>query len=278
MLLAAALALAACAPPGAGRTPPQAPDPAAVALAEGDAAWPGRAEPAQLAAGLAAYRRAAAARPADATLELRLARAEGFRALAAAAPAEAREAHEASSRAAERALALAAPAFAEALRSGTAPAEAVGLIGPAGAEPLYWLALGRMGVAQATGHAAVLAVKDHALALMARAAALDEQVERGGPLRALGAWQAMLPVAAGGGAAGARAHFERAAARFGDEPWRRVAEAATLTVLLQDGAAFDRLLAEVLAGVPQADPDRAPELLLAQRRARALLDKRASLF
>jgi hypothetical protein len=135
-----------------------------------------------------------------------------------------------------------------------------------------------MGVAQATGHAAVLAVKDQVLPLMARAAALDERVDRGGPLRALGAWSAMLPLAAGGGGQAARARFARAAELFPDEPWRRIAEAGSLCVLLQDGAAFDRLLGEVLALRPEADPERAPELGLAQRRARALLDKRASLF
>ncbi len=281
--LAAALALLlplllpACAGPVAGRTGTPAMD-AAAALAEGDAAWAGRAVPERLAAALEAYQRAAAASPADPAAELRLARAEGFRALGAATPAEAREASDRSARAAERALAAAAPAFGEALRAGRSSAEAAVLVGPEGAEPLYWLALGRMAVAQATGHAAVLAVKDALLPLMARAEALDEQVDRGGPSRALGAWRAALPAAAGGGVAAARAHFARAAARFPDEPWRRVAEAGTLSVLLQDGAAFDRLLGEVLAATPEGDPARAPELALAQRRAEALLARRASLF
>jgi hypothetical protein len=134
-----------------------------------------------------------------------------------------------------------------------------------------------MGAAQATGPAAVLAVKDHVLPLMARAAALDERLERAGPLRALGAWSAMLPVAAGGGAAEARHRFARAEALFPDEPWRRLAEAASLAVLLQDGAAFDRLVGEVLSS-PETDPSYAPEQALARRRARALLDKRARLF
>ncbi len=262
--------------PGPGAAPA---DPAARALAEGDAAWPERGTPARLAAALDAYRRAQKARPGDPATEVPLARAEAFRALSAGpGTAEARAAHEASARAAERALSRLAPAFGEALRAGKAPAEAAAAVPPAGAEALHWLALGHMGAAQATGPAAVLAVKDHVLPLMARAAELDEAVDEGGPLRALGAWSAALPVAAGGGVAAARARFARAAERFPDEPWRRVLEARTLAVLLQDQPTFERLLGEVLASDPATHGARAPEAALARREAQALLDKRAGLF
>jgi len=271
------LAMAGC-PRGPSEPAGRAASPEAVqaALAEGDAAWPRRAEPAELLATLSAWRRAGAARPGEPDVELRLARGEGFRALAAQAPAEALAAHEASSRAAERALRTLSPRFAAAVDQGRPLAEAAALVEGSGAEPLYWLALGRFGVAQGTGPAAVLAVKDHALALMARAAALDERLEAGGPLRALGAWSAMLPVAAGGGVEAARARFARAAELFPDEPWRRIDEARTLSVLLQDRAGFERLLGEVLAA-PEA-PERAPEQAVARRRAREWLDKRARLF
>jgi hypothetical protein len=277
--LALALLLCSCAP-----LPPPAPgsgpggDPAAAALARGEAAWSARGEPAGLTTALGAFRQAAALRPGDPAVELWLARAEGFRALAATDPAELRAAHDASSRAAERALRTLAPPFAAAVEAGRPAGEAAALVEPSGAEALYWLALGRMGVAQATGHIAVLAVKTPVLALMSRALTLDERVDRGGPLRALGAWAAMLPVAAGGGAELSRARFVRAAELFPDEPWRKLAEATSLCVLLQDGPAFERLLGEVLAATPAADPARAPELALAQRRARAWLDKRSGLF
>jgi hypothetical protein len=270
-------ALAGC-PRGPAPPPPRTAGPEAVqaALAEGDAAWSRRAEPPQLLAALDAWRRAAAARSGEPATELRLARGEGFRALAAQLPIEALAAHEASSRAAERALRTLSPAFAAAVDQGRPLAEAAALVGPDGAEPLYWLALGRLGVAQGTGPAAVLAVKDHALALMARAAELDERLEAGGPLRALGAWSAMLPSSAGGGVEAARRRFARAAELFPDEPWRRVDEARTLRVLVQDGAGFERLLGEVLEA-PEA-AERGPEQALARRRARDWLDKRARLF
>jgi hypothetical protein len=111
---------------------------------------------------------------------------------------------------------------------------------------------------------------------MSRAAALDERLEAGGPLRALGAWSAILPASAGGGVAAARERFDRAAALFPGEPWRRVDEARTLMVLLQDRAGFERLLGEVLAA-PDEGPG-APEQAVARRRAREWLDKRARLF
>jgi hypothetical protein len=114
------------------------------------------------------------------------------------------------------------------------------------------------------------------MALMSRAAALDERLEAGGPLRALGAWSALLPTSAGGGVEAARARFARAAQLFPDEPWRRVEQARTLEVLLQDRAAFERLLGEVLAAPEEAE--RGPEQLLARRRGQELLDKRARLF
>jgi hypothetical protein len=282
LLAALVLALAACARPSGERPGAPTPaDPFAAALAEGQAAWPGRAEAARLGAALEAFRRAAALRPGDPVAETWLARAEGFGALAADGAEEARAAGagwDASARAAERALAGLAPAFAAAVRAGRLPAEAAALVEAPGAEPLYWLALGRMGAAQARGHLAVLAVREHVVPLMARAAALDERLERGGPLRALGAWSALLPVAAGGGVPEARARFARAAELFPGEPWRRVAEAGSLAVLLQDGAAFDRLLGEVLAAPPDPDPATAPELALARRRAAALLARRSSLF
>jgi hypothetical protein len=251
-------------------------DPFTAALAEGDAAWAGRAEPSSLASAIAAYRKAAAARPADAEAALRLARAEGFRALAAATPAEERAAHEASSRAAERGLRARSPAFAEAIDAGQPAGEAAARVEAPDAELLYWLAVGQLGVARLTGHVAVLAVRPQVMPLLERAAALDERVDAGGPLRALGAWAALLPRAAGGGAERAAASFARAAELFPEEPWRRVEEARTLAVLRQDRASFDRLLGEVRDAPPAAE--RAPEQALARGRAAALLDKRSSLF
>lgn len=246
-------------------------------LEDGDRAFADRGDPSRLDAALRAYAAAAAQRPGDAVAEVRLARAEAFRALGASGPA-AREAWEASARAAERALRRLAPAWAEAIDRGEDPAAAAARVDAAGAEPLYLLARGTMRAAQAVGYAAVLAVKDAALAMMSRAAELDERVDAAGPHRALGAWRAMLPVAAGGGAAASRAHFDRAQALAPGEPLARVAEAETHAVLVQDAARFEALLQQVLAEEPGKLPDRAPELAIAKRRARELLERKARLF
>jgi hypothetical protein len=88
----------------------------------------------------------------------------------------------------------------------------------------------------------------------------------------------MLPVAAGGGAAAARAHFDRARALAPDDPLARVAEAETWAVLVQDEARFEALLEEVLALDPARVPARAPELAIAQRRAKELLERKVRLF
>jgi hypothetical protein len=258
---------------GSARTPPFD-----AALADGDRAFAQRDDPSRLEAAVRAYAAAAGQKPGDPGAETRLARAEAFKGLAAASPAAAREAWEASARAAERALRRLAPGWAEAIDRGEDPAAAAARVEGAGAEALYLLAQGTMRTAQATGHAAVLAVKDAALAMMARAAELDERMDAAGPHRALGAWRAMLPVAAGGGAAAARAHFDRARALDPEEPLARVAEAETWAVLVQDEARFEALLDEVLALDAARVPGRAPELAVAKRRAKELLERKVRLF
>uniref|UniRef100_UPI001F57C5D7 TRAP transporter TatT component family protein n=1 Tax=Anaeromyxobacter terrae TaxID=2925406 RepID=UPI001F57C5D7 len=172
----------------------------------------------------------------------------------------------------------AVPSWAQAIDRGEDPAAAAARVDAPGAEALYLVAQGTMRAAQATGYAAVLAVKDAALSMMSRAAELDERLDAAGPHRALGAWRAALPVAAGGGAAAARAHFERGRQLAPDDLLGRVAEAETYAVLVQDAALFDSLLAEVIASDPARDPDRAPENAIAQRRATELRERRARLF
>ena len=280
-------ALAVLSSPGCRRPAETAPAPDArdaaperldALLADGDRAFAQRGDRPRLEAALRAYGGAAAQRPGDPGAELRLARAEAFRALAAQGPALAREPWEASARAAERALRRLAPRWAEAIDRGEDPAAAAAHVDATGAEALYLLAQGTMRAAQATGYAAVLAVKDAALAMMTRAAELDERVDFAGPHRALGAWRAMLPMAAGGGAAASRAHFDRARALAPNDPLGPLAEAETLAVLLQDEVRFEALLSEVLAYDPGRTPERAPEAAIAKRRAKELLDRKARLF
>ncbi|MFL5273271.1 MAG: TRAP transporter TatT component family protein, partial [Anaeromyxobacteraceae bacterium] len=158
------------------------------------------------------------------------------------------------------------------------PARAADAVAAPGAEPLDWLARAPGGRAQARGIAAVLSVKDAARAMMERAATLDERVDHAGPRRALGAWLAVLPGAAGGGAAASRASFDRARALAPAYLLARVREAEVLAVLVQDRARFDALLGEVLASDPARAPEVAPENRLAQRLAKDLQARRDRLF
>jgi hypothetical protein len=249
---------------------------AAAALARGDVEMASRGDPARLAAALAAYESARALAPGRPEVELRLARGECFRALAA--PEADRPAWLRCADAAERALRLLAPPFARAVDAGEDPVPALRAVAPAGAEALYWMALATWSAAQSRGFAAVLAVKEVALATMERAATLDGSIDCGGPHRALGAWRAGLPVAVGGGAERSRAHFDAARAAGPDCQLNRLREAETLRVLLQDRAGFDKLLSEVAASRDADAPRWAPENEVARRRARELRERAARLF
>jgi hypothetical protein len=245
-------------------------------LQAGEAAFAGREDPALLTAAIGRFSAAAALQPGDPAALLSLARAQAFRAQATREAA--RDSWREASRAAEQALRTAAPAFAEAVGRGEDPGRAATKVDRAGAAPLYWFALATMGMAQARGMVAVLAVKDAARAMMERAAALDERVDFAGPRRALGAWLATLPSAAGGGAGAARSQFERAHSLFPEYQLARVRDAEILAVLLQDRKRFEANLGEVLAFDDARAPAIGPENRLAKRLARELLLRKERLF
>jgi hypothetical protein len=85
-------------------------------------------------------------------------------------------------------------------------------------------------------------------------------------------------VGVGGGAAGARTHFERARALFPAFGLNAVREAETYAVLVQDRKLFESSLAAALAVDEAAHPEMAPENRLAKQLARALLDGKDRLF
>ncbi len=242
----------------------------------GNAAFADRDDPERLSEAITRYGAAAVLRPGDAAAPLALARAQAYRALAM--PAAAQDAWREASRAAERALRSAVPSFAAAIDRGDAPARAAARAEAPGAEPLYWLALATMGMAQARGMAAVLAVKDDARTMMERAAELDQRIDFAGPRRALGVWLATIPSAAGGGAGAARAQFERARSLFPAYQLNLVRDAETLAVLLQDRGRFEALLGEVLSFDEARAPEIAPENRLAKKLARSLMARRDRLF
>jgi predicted anti-sigma-YlaC factor YlaD len=114
-------------------------------------------------------------------------------------------------------------------------------------------------------------------ALMKRALALDEGWDEGAIHEFFVTWEA-----AQGGEAGlarAKEHFERAVALSkGKKLGVFVAYAEAVAVPRQDRAEFTRLLQQVLAADVDADLDHRLANVLAQRRARLLLDHLDELF
>ncbi len=245
-------------------------------MREAAAAFAQREDPARLAQAIALSRRAVELDPSSGEALVALARAHAFR--ARAEPGVALDAWRVAASAAQRAVRVAAPELGKAIDRGDELGRSVASVGRAGAEPLYWLALSMMGMAQARGMAAVLAVQEPALVMMRRAAELDERTDFGGPRRALGAWLATLPSAAGGGATAAKAELERARLLFPRYQLARVWEAQTLAVLLQDRKRFEALLTEVLRSDDVGDPELEPENRLARRLARDLMARADRLF
>jgi len=285
-MLALALALALAAAP-ATAVPPVAPAVAPASAADtgayesalraGREAFSRRGEPAQLTEATAAFERARALETgSEPAADVWLARAHAFR--ARADPQAAREALRGCARAAERALRRTSPEWARAVERGEEGSPAATRVEKAGAEPLYWLAVCTADLARSRGVAAVLAVKDEVRPMLERAAILDPEVDHAGPHRALGAWLAALPSAAGGGANASRRSFDRARALAPDDLTARVREAETWAVLVQDRAAFLRLLDEVLAFDVSSAPALAPENALARKEAEALRARLDRLF
>lgn len=145
--------------------------------------------------------------------------------------------------------------------------------------PLYW-------TAAAWAAAIALAKEDGELtadlgaveAMMRRALALDEGYEEGALHEFFLVYEGSR-ASVGGSLARAREHFERAVALSrGRKAGPLVSLAETMAVATQDRAEFERLLRQALA----LDPDAVPELrlanVLAQRRARWLLERTEELF
>lgn len=109
-------------------------------------------------------------------------------------------------------------------------------------------------------------------ALAERAIALDESWSKGA-LHELMITIDSLPAALGGSPEKAKEHFEKAVKiQEGKSPGPYVALATGVMVPAQDRAGFEKLLNEALAIDPLKDPSTQLVTLIAQRRARALLD------
>jgi len=145
---------------------------------------------------------------------------------------------------------------------------------------LYWTASAwTLAIVNAKGDMGLVAELPVPVAMMERALALDEAWGEGAIHEFFLAYLATRTAAEGGGPARARTHLDRALAlSMNKKLGPRVAYAEGVLVQAQDRAAFTAVLEEVLA----ANPDEVPRLrlanVLAQRKARLLLDHADDLF
>jgi predicted anti-sigma-YlaC factor YlaD len=115
-------------------------------------------------------------------------------------------------------------------------------------------------------------------ALLLRALALDEDYDDGAIHAALIAVEGAPPMM-GGSPRRAREHFRRAVELSrGELAGPYVTLAVSVAVPTQDRAELERLLRQALAIDPDAVPARRVQNLVAQRHARALLDRADELF
>jgi predicted anti-sigma-YlaC factor YlaD len=145
---------------------------------------------------------------------------------------------------------------------------------------LYWTASAwALAIASGKGDMGLVAELPVPVAMMERALALDEAWDEGAIHEFFLAYLAGRSAAEGGGPEQVRAHRDRALAlSMNKKLGPRVSYAEGHLVQVQDRAAFESTLKEVLV----ANPDDAPRLrlvnVLAQRRARLLLDHADDLF
>jgi predicted anti-sigma-YlaC factor YlaD len=145
---------------------------------------------------------------------------------------------------------------------------------------LFWTASAwTLAIANGKSDMALVAELPAPIAMMERALALDEAWDEGAIHEFFVAYDATRSAAEGGGPDRARAHLERALAlSMNKKLGPRVSFAEGVLVQRQDRKEFTRVLQEVL----RADPGEVPRYrlanVIAQRRARALLDHADDLF
>ncbi|ACG75295.1 conserved hypothetical protein [Anaeromyxobacter sp. K] len=145
---------------------------------------------------------------------------------------------------------------------------------------LYWTASAwTLAIVNGKGDMQLVAELPVAIAMMERALELDERWGEGAIHEFFVSYDATRSAAQGGGAGRARAHMDRALAlSMNKKLGPLVSWAEGVLVQQQDRAEFTRVLEEVVRADPDAEPKYRLANILAQRRARALLDHVDDLF
>jgi predicted anti-sigma-YlaC factor YlaD len=166
------------------------------------------------------------------------------------------------------------------LRSARDPTRALAVAGREDVPLLYWTASAwALAISNGKGDMALVAELPVPVAMMTRALGLDEAFDQGAIHEFFVAFDATRGAAEGGGRERAREHLDRALAlSMNAKLGPRVSFAEGVLVQAQDRAEFTRVLEEVLRADPDAAPRHRLANVLAQRRARLLLDHADDLF
>ena len=170
--------------------------------------------------------------------------------------------------------------LAGALRAARDPARALAVAEREDVPLLYWTASAwALAISNGKGDMALVAELPSPVAMMERALALDEAWGEGSLHEFFVTYDAGRSAAEGGGVERAREHLDRALAlSMNAKLGPHVAWAEGALVRAQDRPAFTRTLEEVLRADPGAVPRHRLANLLAQKRARLLLDHADELF
>jgi hypothetical protein len=239
-----------------------------------------RADPIALEGALQAAIDAAAAAPGDAGIRLLLARAELFWCdlHPDADPGDASAHLKTGLLAADEALRLTSPGFRGAMAHGSDLVHSLASIEPKGAAALFWFAADQHRLCSVVGLRCLLVEADQLKGLFARVEELSPGFFYGGPERHLAELELALPLGFGAAMKGTAERLARSLRQGPGLLETHVAWAERWAVKAQDYARFKAELKLVLDASRDASPELRPENELAQRRAKALLDRSEELF
>jgi len=243
--------------------------------------WLKRATRAELESAIASWEQVALRSPGDAETRLSLARA-----IHLLADGHVRD--ESSDRAvalAERgaayaleALLASSPELKARLAERAALEDSLQLVDVRAVPALYWHALNLRTSSDVQGPGAVVRSAARIKRMMERCLELDERYYYAGPHRYLAVFYARAPFVGGGSLEKSEQHFRRVLDLAPGFLGTRVYWAEFYAVKVNDQAGFQRELDLVLSQRDDVEPELVPENLIAKRRARDLLGRKAELF
>jgi hypothetical protein len=171
----------------------------------------------------------------------------------------------------EKAIAIRDPKFAAAVAADrNAWKSAVKSADPKVLPALYWYSTNLGKWALLEGIATILSRKDDIKATMDWVVATDATYFYGAPYRYFGAYHSKVPIG-GGNPTASKESFDKSIELAPNYLATKVLKAEQYAVLVGDRDLFDKLLNEVIAAAPNAEPAVAPENELEKRKAKRLL-------